>query len=82
MKIGMLWLDQDQGESLDVRIRRASAYYREKYGRAPDLCCVHPRGHKDGLPSRVDSMEIRPQMTVLPGHFWIGLKEPKEAEPA
>lgn len=79
MKIGMLWLDHDSGEALDARIRRACSYYREKYGRWPNLCYVHPCGHEEDLPSRVDETEIRPQMTVLPGHFWIGLKELQDA---
>jgi hypothetical protein len=42
MNIGMLWFDNDPKKKLDVKIERAATYYREKYGKMPTVCFVHP----------------------------------------
>jgi hypothetical protein len=42
MNVGMLWFDNDPKSNLDAKISRAATYYRDKYGRAPTLCFVHP----------------------------------------
>jgi hypothetical protein len=42
MNIGMLWFDNDPKAELSVKIERAAAYYRNKYGTKPTLCFVHP----------------------------------------
>lgn len=42
MNIGMLWFDNDPKAGLDVKVERAATYYRDKYGRKPTLCFVHP----------------------------------------
>ena len=42
MNIGMLWFDNDPKAGLDRKVQRAADYYRNKYGRTPTLCFVHP----------------------------------------
>jgi len=42
MNIGMLWFDNDPKAGLDTKVERAAVYYRNKYGRIPTLCYVHP----------------------------------------
>lgn len=42
MKIGMLWFDNDPKTGLEIKIERAATYYRNKYGKNPTLCFVHP----------------------------------------
>jgi hypothetical protein len=42
MNIGMLWFDNDPKLNLDTKVERAVAYYRDKYGKTPTLCFVHP----------------------------------------
>jgi hypothetical protein len=42
MNIGMLWFDNDPKTGLDTKVERAAVYYRNKYGRTPTLCYVHP----------------------------------------
>lgn len=42
MNLGMLWFDNDPKVTLDVKVQRAAAYYRHKYGKTPTLCFVHP----------------------------------------
>jgi hypothetical protein len=80
MDIGMLWFDNDKKSDYEAKIERAAAYYRKKYGKAPNLCFVHPcmlpnTGNdtiaKQNFNSR--GVEIRTSKTMLPNHFWIGI---------
>lgn len=84
MNIGMLWFDNDPKSALDAKIERAASYYRNKYGKLPTLCYVHPCMLPTGGPSngtaeagqagfRSAGLEVRPTRTVLPNHFWIGI---------
>lgn len=79
MNIGMLWFDNDPKAEIGIKIERAASYYRNKYGKAPNLCFVHPAmlgaepaekpegGMKNG------TIEVRSYRSVLPNHFWIGI---------
>jgi hypothetical protein len=80
MNIGMLWFDNDPKSGLDTKIERAANYYREKYGRYPTLCFVHPSmipqtPNPSGTPNPVKAggLDVRPTRSVLPNHFWIGV---------
>ena len=95
MDIGMLWFDNDKKSDYEAKIERAATYYRNKYGKAPNLCFVHPcmipmNGSQESgqvnflsdpplLKSR--GVEIRISKTMLPNHFWIGInrQEPTTA---
>ncbi|MFQ5943758.1 MAG: hypothetical protein ACE5JF_09410 [Anaerolineales bacterium] len=72
MDIGMLWFDSNSGQAVAKRVESAASYYKEKYGRAATLCFVHPSTLPE--PSKVGSVEIKPMDTVLPNHFWLGIK--------
>ena len=81
MNIGMLWFDNDTKAGLDTKIERAAAYYRNKYGKNPTLCFVHPSmlppkdPSKEKEPEQIKSgdVEVRATRSVLPNHFWIGV---------
>jgi hypothetical protein len=80
MDIGMLWFDNDQKSDYEAKIERAAAYYRAKYGKAPNLCFVHPcmipnNGSNHAAKPSLNSqgVEIRTSKTMLPNHFWIGI---------
>jgi hypothetical protein len=75
MKIGMLWFDGDFNQGLDERISRAAAYYRDKYGRIPNLCVVHPATAGEHPPGAVNGVLVKISLTVQPDHFWLGFKE-------
>ena len=78
MHTGMLWFDNDPRTTLSVKIQKAMDYYRRKFGRAPDLCLVHPAMLENGLaPVELGSLTIRPYQPVMPGHLWIGVEEQK-----
>lgn len=71
MNVGMLWLDDDKGLTLEEKIRRAAEYYRLKYGQQPDLCLVNVGSLEDE--QRVDLIQVRPAQNILPNHFWLGM---------
>jgi len=80
MNIGMLWFDNDPKVELTTKVERAAIYYRNKYGRSPTLCFVHPSMLAESIPAKNEttnikapSIEIRSTPTVLPNHFWIGV---------
>ncbi len=76
MHTGMLWFDDNSRATLDSKIQKAAQYYKNKYGRAPDLCLVHPTmltGPQ--INTKRENMTIRPYRPVLPGHIWIGVED-------
>ena len=78
MNIGMLWFDNDPKADLEAKIARAVGYYEKKYGLAPDLCFVHPSMLKN-TPQKPGKIDIRPNRSVQPNHFWIGIHVPSTA---
>lgn len=42
MNVGMMWFDNDPKMVLTAKVARAASYYRDKYGKNPSLCFVHP----------------------------------------
>jgi hypothetical protein len=72
MNIGMLWFDNDKKSDLATKIQRAADYYHMKYGKAPNLCLVHPRTLGNSSMTGA-SIEVRTTRSVLPNHFWLGV---------
>jgi hypothetical protein len=70
----MMWFDADRNLAVERRVERAATYYREKYGKTPTLCLVHPDTGKGDLPAQVGQLEVKALDTVLPNHFWVGVK--------
>lgn len=82
MNIGMLWFDNDPKAELNTKVERAAVYYLTKYGRAPNLCFVHPsmlpsapQDTAEKAPQQLQNsgVEVRPHQAVLPNHLWIGV---------
>jgi hypothetical protein len=77
MHTGMLWFDNDPRSTLSAKIQKAVDYYRQKFGRVPDLCLVHPSMLDAGLKGfMLGKLTVRPYRPVMPGHLWIGVEEP------
>ncbi len=72
MKVGMLWLDADRKRPFAEKVRQAASYYREKYGRMPELCLINAQT-REWQPA-VGKIEVQMTKTVLPSHFWLGMK--------
>jgi hypothetical protein len=81
MKVGMMWYDGGT-DGLAQRVRRAAAYYQEKYGGTPNVCLVHPSGAAEGDPAGVEAIRVRPSPLVLPGHLWVGIERDQAREGA
>jgi len=71
MDIGMLWFDNDPKTDLVTKLTEASAYYLKKYGKAPNLCFVHPSMIVQ-FSGQLKSLEIRQNPVIRPHHFWLG----------
>jgi hypothetical protein len=71
MKVGMMWLDTDKQRTLEEKVKRAADYYRDKYGRLPEVCLVNDRLLNDE--KKVGRIMVQPAKAVLPGHFWLGM---------
>ena len=72
MKTGLLWFDDSPRVSLADKVVDAVRHYREKFGRSPNVCYVHPSTMAD---AKAAPAEVRVVMstTVQPNHFWVGV---------
>lgn len=74
MDVGMLWYENDKGKTLEKRIAEAVAFYRQKYGLEPNLCMVHNGEAPEGQ-RWIDGVEVKGSRSVLPNHYWVGVKQ-------
>ena len=74
MNIGMLWFDNDSKTTLEAKVGRAVSYYQGKYGKAPTLCFVNPSMIPVDV-TQAAGIELRATRSVMPNHFWLGVKE-------
>jgi hypothetical protein len=74
MDIGMLWFDNDPKSDLTLKVNKAAAYYRKKYGQDPNICFVHPT-MLVGTKLTANNIEVHSNLAVLPHHFWIGVQK-------
>jgi len=82
MDTGLLWYDGDPKRSLEDKIEQAAERYREKYGRWPNTCYVHPQAAGNhtvdelhlACQSRNPTTTIRviSARNILLHHFWLG----------
>jgi len=73
MRSGLLWFDDSPSVPLATKIERAVQRYRERVGRSPNVCYVHPKtlAEADAMPARVKVVE---STTVQPNYFWVGFR--------
>ena len=82
MEIGLLWYDGDPKRPLEDKVGQAAERYRQKYGRWPNTCYVHPQvvGDQgaDGLRLACQARSAKATIRVLPApnilvhHYWVG----------
>ncbi len=72
MQSGLLWFDDNPRRSLADKIETAAGRYRERFGRAPNICFVHPQTLEgvEQLPAHVRVIE---RASIQPNNFWIGV---------
>jgi len=74
MQVGLLWYDDDPSRDLAQKVGQAARRYRQKFGRRPNICYVHP-SLVDGKVRRVDGVRVAPLPSILQHHFWVGEEE-------
>lgn len=82
MEIGLLWYDNDPKRALEDKIGQAAQRYRDKYGRWPNTCYVHPQvmadraGQERNLTCRLQNpktmIRVISASNVLLHHYWVG----------
>jgi hypothetical protein len=72
MREGWLWFDNDQSRTVEEKVRRAAERYREKFGRVPNTCYVHPQAIDD-KELQCGSVRVVAARHVLLHHFWLGV---------
>jgi hypothetical protein len=82
METGLLWYDGDPKRSLEDKIGQAAERYREKYGRWPNTCYVHPQAAGNHAGDELDlayqarnprtTIRVISAPNILLHHFWVG----------
>ncbi|MGB9879445.1 MAG: hypothetical protein ACPLRM_01665 [Anaerolineae bacterium] len=72
MEIGLLWFDDNPKIPLATKIENAARRYRERFGKSPNVCYVHPKtlAGAQNLPAYVRVIE---SISIQPNCFWIGV---------
>lgn len=73
MNTGLLWFDDNPKLPFVTKVENAVRRYRERFGRSPDMCYVHPEtlARAEAMPAQVQVVALR---TVRPNCFWLGRK--------
>jgi hypothetical protein len=91
MEIGLLWYDDNPRRELEDKVGEAAQRYREKYGRWPNTCYVHPQVVAERLeqelrvacPKRNRTMiRVMSAPNILLHHYWLGETTKKPAKRA
>jgi hypothetical protein len=78
MDVGLLWYDGDPKRPLEDKIGRAARRYRDKYGRWPNTCYVHPQAVNGQAGQELRPLNARATIRLLAApnillhHFWLG----------
>ena len=71
MRIGLLWFENNTKKALEQRVQEATERYREKFGKSPNTCYVHPQDlNGDGL--SLGGMRVVAASNILRNHLWVG----------
>jgi len=78
MDVGLLWYDGDPKRPLEDKIGQAARRYRDKYGRWPNTCYVHPQAVNGQAGKELRPLNTRTTIRLLAApnillhHFWLG----------
>ena len=85
MDVGLLWYDSDPRRELEDKVGQAARRYREKYGRWPNTCFVHPKAvngqgdHELRVACRPRRREATIRVVTAPNvllhHYWLGVSD-------
>jgi hypothetical protein len=77
VRVGLLWFENDTKKALEQRVQEAMERYREKFGKSPNTCYIHPQdlnGH--GL--SLEGMRVVAASNILRNHLWVGWDDESE----
>ncbi len=80
MRVGWLWFDNDPDRTVEEKVLRAVQRYREKFGRAPDVCYVHPQAIGKGE-LQCGPVRVIAARHILLHHFWLGVEASSKGPP-
>ncbi len=79
--MGLLWFDDDPRRGLKQKVENAARRYRERFGRDPAVCYVHPSMIGELLPDNGSSslsievngfhLRVVPRRSILRYHLWL-----------
>jgi hypothetical protein len=70
MREGLLWYDPDPRRPAADKIEDAARRFRERFGRAPNCCHLHP---DEGVGK--SSVHVVADARILRHHYWIGVDD-------
>ncbi|HNT73409.1 MAG TPA: hypothetical protein PKH77_00175 [Anaerolineae bacterium] len=70
MDVGLLWHDNG-AEDLAIKLSRAAARYRARFGQPPNVCYVHPTALPNG-DKKIGAIQVRSSPKILRHHLWLG----------
>ena len=70
MDHGMLWYDNQTGQSVELRLEKAIDYFIAKYGHPPLCCFVNPNMLSKPIKVNKD-IQVEPNEKVLKNHIWL-----------
>lgn len=73
----LLWFDDTKKKPTEEKILEGVQRYRERFGRAPNVCLVHP-----SQAVSAKGLAIRPTSHVRPNYYWIGREAAEGARAA
>lgn len=74
MNVGMMWTFDKPLAGLVANLIDAADHYRQKYGRVPNCCMVHPMYLTEPA-MKVGLVTVKPMKEILPKSLWIGFEE-------
>lgn len=90
MQTGLLWYDSDTRRGLEDKVGRAAQRYREKYGRWPNTCFVHPQTLAGNTKQELKLagqrrnaeavIRVLAAPNILLHHFWLGISSGESTE--
>lgn len=74
MDIGVLWEDDDPKRPIAEKIKRAAAFYADKYGAPPTTCVINAATLGDETLRAAGGCRVLTARTVQINHFWLGVE--------
>ena len=76
MNEGMLWYDNHNSETVELRLQKAVDFFIAKYGHPPVCCFVNPDMLSEPMKLQ-DSVKVIPNERVLKNHIWLEMAQEK-----